>query len=113
MMRVFVAISLSFVLAFTSISMAVARGQNSDISAEIVICTGVGLTTITLGPDGEPVKTTHVCPDSLSIFAASFSVPGLSEPASRLIARLQPRAHMPGQAQEALAPSARGPPRVV
>lgn len=112
-MRKTAALVLTLAMVLTSISMAVARGQNPDIGTEMVICTGVGMTTVTIGPDGEPVETTHICPDSLSIFAATFALPALVQPEPRLLAHLSPSVSAPHRAAEALTPSARGPPASV
>ena len=113
MLRLISALFLSLTLAFTSYSMAVARGQSPDIGTDIVICTGVGMTTITIGADGEPIKKTHICPDGMSIFAASFSVQAIPVQPVAMQWRITPPADTRTQPQETLSPSARGPPLVV
>lgn len=113
MLRLINTLFLSLTLALTSISMAAARGQNPDMGTDMVICTGVGMTTISIGADGEPVKTTHICPDSLSIFAvalASINTPALPTPVQW---RAAPPADTLIAPQESLPPSARGPPLAV
>lgn len=100
--------TLAVVLA--GFTLAEARGASHDVGMEIVICSGVGMTTITIGPDGAPIEQTEPCPDGTSIFAASFTLPDLPEPAARLIAVVQPAPGMPLTQQEELSPSARGPP---
>jgi len=113
MTRAINALFLSLLLAFTSLSFASARGQNPDLGTEIVICTGVGMTTITLGADGEPIETTHICPDGTSIFSASFTLPVIEQPQTRLVARVTMDAVTPLITLEELSPSARGPPALV
>ncbi|SMX32594.1 hypothetical protein COL8621_00855 [Actibacterium lipolyticum] len=39
----------------------------------IVICTGAGLQTITLGPDGAPIETTDQAPENCTLFKASLT----------------------------------------
>ena len=53
---------LSVVLALSSATMVSARGQMVQGDA-IVICSGYGVVTIVVGPDGEPVGSVHPCPD--------------------------------------------------
>lgn len=56
-------------LALTGQTMASARGQ-AQAAGEIVICAGTAVTTITVDRNGQPVKTTHICPDmALSLLA--------------------------------------------
>ncbi len=113
MLRLINALFLSLTLVLTSYSMAVARGQSPDIGTDMVICTGVGMITITIGPDDEPVETTHICPDAMSIFAAAMTAYDIpAQPTA-----MQWRVMVPDttliQPQETLSPSARGPPLVV
>lgn len=112
MTRATLAYLLAFLLAFTGHSLAGARGTNPDNGVAVVICTGVGMTTITLGPDGQPVEETHLCPDATALFAASFDVPAMLRPAPRLIAHLSPPVPALPVSRNELVPSARGPPRL-
>ena len=112
-MRVVSGILLSLMLALTSLSLASARGTSPDFGVDIAICTGVGVTTITIGPDGEPVEKTVLCPDSVSLFAATFAVPALATPEARLADRVDPVVATSLTAQAELSPSARGPPVLV
>jgi len=114
MIRAFVAYVLALVLTVTSFSFAQARGTNPDMGpdmgVEMVICTGVGLTTISVGADGQPIETTHVCPDAAQLFAASFVMPQLVAPEARLVARMSRVTVTTPITQHELSPSARGPP---
>ncbi|WP_289069397.1 hypothetical protein [uncultured Aliiroseovarius sp.] len=77
---------------------------------DMVICTGLGMVTMTIGPDGEPVDSVHLCPDGAQMFAAEFFVPMIHMPVQQLLARIGPvRAASLGGRTE-LTPSARGPP---
>ncbi len=114
MMRSFPAFLLSLALALTSISMAVARGQGQPGAAgagEIVICTGVGITTIIIGPDGEAEERIHMCPDAMMQMLALFTPP--PRPAARA-SRISRMTIAPGStrlSRTALSPSARDPPQ--
>ncbi len=111
MMRLITGFLLSVALAFTGLGMAVARGQNPRVQGnEIVICTGVGLTVISIGEDGRPVKTTHVCPDAMMHMAATFDLPRMPAPQGVRFQRLAPTAPASRVSRPALTPSARGPP---
>jgi hypothetical protein len=110
MIRAALSLVLSLALALASYVLADARGASHDVGLEIVICSGVGMTTISVGPDGQPVEKTEPCPDGTSIFTATFALPELPEPEARLVAWVAP---IPGRAlagHDELIPSARGPP---
>ncbi|WP_456389081.1 hypothetical protein [Profundibacter sp.] len=110
MFRLINALFLSMTLVLTSYSMAVARGQSPDIGSDMVICTGVGMVTITIGPDGVPVETTHICPDAMSLFAAAASTHVIAAQPNVMQWRIVlPETSAPTP-QETLSPSARGPP---
>lgn len=80
-MRPFVAICLAVILAATSLTMAVARGQ-TRIAGELVLCTGYGISTVTVDANGEPTGPVHICPDMvLGLMAAlDMAAPILSRP---------------------------------
>ncbi len=107
------ALFLSLTLVLTSYSLAVARGQSPDVGTDMVICTGVGMITMTIGADGEPTETAHICPDAVSLFVATLTKQDM--PAQSFA--MQWRAPVPKtlnlQRQQVLSPSARGPPLVV
>ena len=58
MIRAVFAYLLAFALTITGFALADARGTSPefDSGVEMAICTGVGMTTLVIGPDGEPVK---------------------------------------------------------
>ena len=69
------ALALALVLAASSVTMAVARGQ-TRVAGEVVICSGYGLTTISVDAAGRPVDSVHICPDMvLAMFAAPEAAP--------------------------------------
>ncbi len=68
-------ILLAAVLALTSVTMAVARGQTRDVAGQIVICTGAGVTTISVDHDGDPVQQVHLCPDMVLGLLAALDLP--------------------------------------
>ncbi|GKY88896.1 hypothetical protein [Sinisalibacter aestuarii] len=97
-------------LIFAGLVLAEARGANRDIGREMVVCSGAGMITITIGADGQPVEQVEPCPDGTSIFAASFALPELAEPAPRLLTIIHLAAAIAPAAREELSPTARGPP---
>lgn len=113
MVRLINALFLSLSLVLTSYSMAVARGQSPDLGADMVICTGVGMITMTIGRDGEPVKITHICPDAMSIFATALLAHDMPAQPDTMQWRATVPSALIRQPQETLSPSARGPPLVV
>ncbi len=112
MMRTISAFILSLALALTGLSMAVARGQGQpEAAGQIVICTGVGITTITIGPDGAPVKAIHMCPDAMMQMVATFTPPPAPLARPVRISRIVIRSETTRVSRETLTPSARGPPQ--
>ena len=112
MIRTALALFLSLTLALTGFGMAVARGQGQpEVAGQIVICTGVGITTITIGPDGAPVKTIHMCPDAMMQMVATFTPPPAPLPRPVRISRAVIRPETTRLSRETLTPSARGPPQ--
>ena len=110
MLRGLTAYFAALALTLASFVLADARGASHDIGYDAVICTGVGMVTITLGPDGQPVETAEPCPDGTSIFAASFALPELARPDAQLLAQIVRPTGAPLFEQDELSPSARGPP---
>lgn len=105
---------LCLALTVGSVTMAVARSQSAVLAGAgtFVICTGYGVTTITLDADGNPVGPVHPCPDCLAGLAACIvpdqtvlPMPATSARAKQplRLAWLPPRPPM-------LTPLARGPP---
>lgn len=110
MFRMIHTLFLSLALVLTSYSMAVARGQNPDIGTDMVICTGVEMTTVSIGPDGEPIETIHICPDAMAGFAAILATQKiLAQPTAMQWRVTLPKTRIT-QPAETLSASARGPP---
>ncbi len=110
MSRSLQAVFLSIVLAITSIGFAVARGETPDIGREMVICTGYTMIVVTIGPDGQPVEKTQICPDALSIFADSTFLPAVDERVWQVSAIVPVSGAITWLSQSTLTPLARGPP---
>ncbi len=113
MIRLLNVLFLIATLVFTSVSVAFAHGQRSDQGADLVICSGTELITITIGPDGVPVKKVQVCPDAVSVFAAAFIPLVFPRRSDRIVARLSRALVIRPQGTQAISPSARGPPLTV
>ncbi|WP_424944756.1 hypothetical protein [Aliiroseovarius crassostreae] len=118
MIRGFVAYLLALVLTVTGFSLAQARGGDPLTTTyvdgvEMVICTGIGMTTITIGPDGEPVETQHVCPDGAQNFVAAFDVPAIDRPEGALVALSPVVVALSVTERPETTPAARGPPTLI
>jgi hypothetical protein len=110
MLRNVVAYVAISALMFAGLVFAEARGASHDIGMDMVICSGIGITTITIGDDGQPIEQTEPCPDGTSIFAATFALPSLVEPIPRLLTTVQITPGITLADREELTPTARGPP---
>lgn len=110
--RFAVSLLLALVLGASSVTMAVARGQ-TQAAGEVVICSGYGLTTITVDAAGNPAGTVHICPDmALALIAAHFDAPFvLTRPEGRASDLILVEARLPSSRSWAKA-RARGPPAV-
>jgi len=107
------ALIAAFGLVFAGLVLADARGQGQDFGDELVICTGVGTTTITLGPDGEPIRKTEPCPDGIAALAAVVLAPQMPVPDAHLAGRVTIPAGADLRVRPEITPAARGPPETV
>ena len=64
-------------LALTSLTMAVARGE-THIAGEVVICTGYGVTTISVDQNGDPAGPVQLCPDMVLAMMSALDTPAPS-----------------------------------
>jgi hypothetical protein len=112
-LRSLFAIALALLLAATSMTLAVARGQ-TRIAGEIVICSGNGFTTVSVDEYGNPVDAVHICPDmALGLLAAIDHAPLVVErPAGRVSDLILVEPRLP-RARSFVVVRARGPPMVV
>ena len=93
--------------------MAVARGQ-TRVAGEIVLCTGYGISTVTVDANGEPTGPIHICPDMvLGLMAAlDMAAPILSRPEGVAVAVFD--TNLLSRSAHAVPPSrARDPPALV
>ena len=65
------------ILALTSLTMAVARGQ-TYVAGEVVICTGYGVTTISVDENGDPTGPVQLCPDMVLAMMSALDTPAPS-----------------------------------
>ena len=72
--RALTLIGLVLVLVTGSVAMTTARHQLQTVG-EVVICSGYGLTTITLDTEGNPTGPRILCPDCVPAFAALTDTP--------------------------------------
>jgi len=61
------AIALALMLAVTSLTLAVARGQAPAVGV-IELCSGAGLAAVPVDAEGNPMGPAHVCPDGVAAF---------------------------------------------
>ncbi|MGP3699147.1 hypothetical protein [Rhodobacter sp. NSM] len=114
MLRALLACVLSLVLAAASLTVAEARAR-AALSQQIVICTGYGVTTITLDSEGRPSGPLHPCPDCLSGLGLC-TLPASPEPAGVPLLRgdiLPVAPAVPLVAADSPVPRARDPPASV
>ena len=115
--RSLAAVSLAIVLALTSLTMAVARGQMHIQTAgglTLVICAGAGPVTVTLDADGNPVGPVHVCPDCALALIAAVLPPDSGAVAPSHQSRLTwPVAATGSDSLDQITARARGPPRLI
>lgn len=110
MIRLLLSYALVGILTISGLSLAMARGHNPDHGTEITICSGLGMTSIIVGDDGQPVKTTQICPDAATLFVALFDLPGLGDPLARLLMTTAPLIAPQFTTENGVSPTARGPP---
>lgn len=102
---------LILTLTLTGQTLASARGQ-AQAAGEIVICAGTVVTTITVDRNGQPVKTTHICPDmALSLLAFVPAPEAEATPAAQARVLRFTTAVTDATSRPAPAAIARGPPR--
>ncbi|ALG91744.1 MAG: hypothetical protein CL814_04835 [Confluentimicrobium sp.] len=110
LLRPLLATLLALMLSLTSFTLAAARGQ-APAAGEMVICSGLGLQTITVDADGNPVGPPHICPDGVAAFISVTTSPPVL-PLRRLAdgeyLSLPAALTLPGRAR--LSAMARGPP---
>jgi hypothetical protein len=109
-LRPALALCLALLLAVTSVSLAVARGQ-APPAGEIVICTGLGLQSVAVDAQGRPVSRPHICPDGVAAIAAlalPFPALELLAPERRAVLRL--RRGLVCEGRDAPPVRSRGPP---
>lgn len=113
MPRTFSALLLSLVLAVTSVTLAVSRGQAAGLS-EMVICSDGAAVTVTVDAQGNPVERPHHCPDCLvQAGEVSATAPFLAVPASLTYLRFAFSGRLDVAERSLPLPAARGPPPVV
>ena len=77
---------IALILALTSLTMAVARGQ-TYVAGEVVICSGYGMVTLTVDENGQPAGPVHLCPDMVLglIAAIATDPPALTRPEGAVV----------------------------
>ncbi|SMX32013.1 hypothetical protein [Actibacterium lipolyticum] len=110
LLRPLFATLLALTLSLASVTLASARGQ-APVSGEIVICSGLGLQTITIDADGNPVGSPHICPDGVASFVSIDVIPPvLPQQPSVVGKRLVPLQALVRAGEQSLRATARAPP---
>ncbi|WP_298356411.1 hypothetical protein [uncultured Litoreibacter sp.] len=109
MLRTFLMGFLAAAMILTSGGMAVAR--TAPDGQTMVICTGMGVETVTLDANGEPIDAPPICPDCV-IHAVGVleNGPRVSGPANKLTLLHPTPAAQLTLSFEAVQAAARGPP---
>jgi len=107
-------LSLAMLVLVTMVTSGpIASAKISAHGQLIVICTGEGVQTIRLGPDGAPVPHQPHCPDCTVPLLAAMPVSVCSPAISLTSSDLAPTPHSEGVALDwAVTATARGPPNV-
>jgi hypothetical protein len=87
MMRIWLTTCFAAILALTSVTLAL--GQHAQMGAvQLVLCSDLGDTVITLDAKGNPAAPAHVCPDCVATIAAQDVPAGAALPLTPLSSRL-------------------------
>lgn len=102
---------LALAMVLTALTVGHARGQ-ARVAGQIVLCVGTQVVTVSVDASGQPVTTTHACPDGILALAGPL-VAAVALPLPGAVARaLSHRA--PDLSAPSLRPiedRARAPPR--
>ncbi len=112
LLRTFMLALMALAMVLTSGTMALARTAPDGQS--IVICTGMGLSTVTVDADGNEVDPSPICPDcvmhSLALLNGDVQVRGTA----KMVSFLQPTRYTPETVSfEVVQAASRGPPLAV
>ncbi len=105
------ALFLAGLIALTSVSMSLARGQMRDASGSMVLCTGTGPMTVQVDREGQPIGPMPICPDcAFSFVDALATVPAFSLPQTCQIDVIFEFDTVPNPGISPVQDRARGPP---
>jgi hypothetical protein len=75
-LRLFTLTGLALGMIVTALSVGHARGQ-ARVAGEVVLCVGTQVVTVTVDENGQPVTSTHTCPDGVLKLAAPLASPAV------------------------------------
>ncbi len=113
MVQTLICLSLTLILAVTSVHLAAMRSSGGLGAAWLEICDAGGVTLLAVDGNGAPVPSHPPCPDC--VIAAAVIVPAIPEVRPPLTAALNLTTAAPSLTKPpilALEASARGPPRL-
>ena len=112
-LRSIISFALALMLAFTSQSMAVARGA-SAATGQMVLCSGTGPVAVYMDASGHPTSAPHICPDSaLNVIVVGPAADVMSPARIVQFHHLIALAARDAPATPNPAPPSRGPPVVI
>jgi hypothetical protein len=87
MLRIWLTTFFAAILALTSVTLAL--GQHGQMgTVQMVLCSDLGDTVITLDAQGNPIESAHVCPDCVAAIVAQDVPAGAALPLPPLSSRL-------------------------
>jgi hypothetical protein len=102
---------LALGMVITALSVGHARGQ-AQVSGEVVLCIGTQVVTVTVDENGQPVTSTHTCPDGVLKLSAPLASPAVvARPVVLVLAELVLPASSPAASVAVIDWKARAPPR--
>lgn len=113
-LRACLALCLGLALGVASVSLATARADMA-LARQMVICTGMGVTSVALDARGRPIGPVHPCPNCLAGQMAADVPPAPVLPLRSLGAAevLLPAAQPHAVARPSVPALARGPPSLL
>ena len=113
MRRLIPSLLLALVLAFTSQSMAVARGA-AAAAGQMVLCTGTGPIAVYVDANGKPTSAPHICPDAaFQVLVEGASTNAFAPRRILLFASARPAVDLLIDSAPPRLPRQRGPPKAI
>jgi hypothetical protein len=101
---------LALAMVLTALTVGHARGQ-ARVAGQIVLCIGTQVVTVSVDANGQPVTSTHTCPDGIMALGAPLVAP-VALPAPSSVARtlMHRVANLSAPSHRSIEDRARAPP---